>query len=120
MNKTEFVKDFAEFFIEIEREGITTSLKDVTTLYAIYRKDFRAERLNNKANSNTGTNGNDCNGINGSNKPNDPGKEPATERQKHYLMDLAYKKGLCMTQKELDRMTREQASKTIDTLLEGD
>ena len=111
MEKAEFVKDFAEFFIEIEREGITTSVKDIATLYAIYRKDLRADRINNKANGN-------CNGING--KSNENSEEPATEKQKQYLMDLAYKKGLCITQRELDRMTREQASKTIDTLLEGD
>jgi len=35
-------------------------------------------------------------------------------------MDLAYKKGLCITQTELNRMTREEASRTIDALLEGD
>jgi len=35
-------------------------------------------------------------------------------------MDLAYKNGVCITQKELDRMTKEQASKTINTLLGGD
>lgn len=46
--------------------------------------------------------------------------EPATQRQKHYLMDLAYKKGLQITQKELGRMTKEEASRTINTLLGGD
>ena len=40
-------------------------------------------------------------------------KKLATDKQKKYLMDLAHKKGLCITQKELDNMTREQASKTI-------
>jgi hypothetical protein len=103
MNRAEFVKDFLEFFIEIRKEEITSSVQDIATLYAIYKKELRAERINGN-----------CNKSNG-----DPGKEPATERQKQYLMDLAYKKGLCITQTELDRMTREQASKTIDTLLEG-
>lgn len=108
MDKSEFVKDFGEFFAEVKKEGIEATVRDVTTLYAIYRKDLRADRLNKNINDNY-------------NKSNaDPGKEPATERQKRYLMDLAYKKGLCITQRELDRMTREEASKTIDTLLEGD
>ena len=47
-------------------------------------------------------------------------KQLATEKQKRYLIHLAYKKGLCVTQKELDNMTKKEASKTIDTLLEGD
>lgn len=101
MDKAEFVKDFLEFFIEIRKDGITSSVQDIVTLYAVYKKDLRADRING-------------------NKDTDPGKEPASERQKQYLMDLAYKKGLCITQTELDRMTREQASRTIDTLLEGD
>jgi len=104
MDKSEFVRDFGVFFAEIKKEGIEATVNDVATLYAIYRKDLKANRINSN-----------CNKSN-----SDPGKEPATERQKHYLMDLAYKKGLCITQRELDRMTREQASKIIDTLLEGD
>ena len=103
MDKKEFVKDFSEFFTEIKKEGVEATIKDTATLYAIYRKDLRAYRMNNN-----------------SELDGDPGKEPATERQKYYLMDLAYKKGFCITQTELDRMTREEASKTIDTLLEGD
>lgn len=80
-------------------------MKDIAMLYAIYRKDLRADRLSS----------NNCSELDG-----DPGKEPATERQKRYLMDLAYEKGFCITLTELDRMTREQASKTINTLLEED
>ena len=101
MDKAEFVKDFSEFYVELRKEGIDELLNNVTTLYAVYRKDLRAERFNNRNKS-------------------DPRKEKATERQKHFLMDLAYKNGVCITQKELDRMTREQASKTINTLLGGD
>ena len=101
MDKTKFVKDFAEFYGEIRKEGVEATLTDIATLYAIYRKDLRAGRFNN------------CN-------ESDSDKEKATERQKQFLMDLAYKNGVCVTQKELDRMTREQASKTINTLLGGD
>lgn len=46
------------------------------------------------------------------------GKKIETEMQKHYIMDLLFKKGLCITRNEIDRMTREQASKTINTLCE--
>jgi len=116
MNKTEFVKDFSEFYAEIRKEGIEVAVKDIATLYAIYRKDLRTDRINGKKNNAE----RNCYGPNDIQKPDDPGKEPATERQKHYLMDLAYKKGLCITQRELDKMTREQASRTIDALLEGD
>lgn len=101
MKKAEFVKYFSEFYAELSKEGIDELLKNLTTLYAIYRKDLRADRFYNRSQS-------------------DPGKEKATERQKHFLMDLAYKNGVCITQKELDRMTRKQASKTINTLLGGD
>jgi len=105
MNKTEFAKDFGEFFEEIKRTRVEVEARDVAMLFAIYRKDLRAKRIKDRDDR----------------EPNvEPGKEPASERQKQYLMDLAYKKGLCITQTELDRMTREQASKTIDTLLEGD
>lgn len=75
------------------------SFAEITTLFAIYRKDLRAKKFNNQSNL---------------------GKEKATERQRQFLMDLVYKNGVCITQKELDRMTRDQASKTINTLLGGD
>jgi chromosome segregation and condensation protein ScpB len=103
MDKSEFAKDFSEFYSEVQKAGVEITIGDVATLYAIYRKDLRTGRINDKEiemESNEG--------------------QPATEKQKQFLMDLAYKKGLCITQTELDRMTREQASKTIDTLLEGD
>jgi len=80
MEKEEFVKDFSEFFGEIKKEGVEASVQDIAMLYAIYRKDLRADRLN----------GSKANGTNG--KLDDPSKEPATERQKHYLMDLRTKR----------------------------
>lgn len=119
MDKTEFAKDFGEFFVEVKKEGVEAEIKDISLLYAIYRKDLRSERFNSNGN-NRNKFEKECYGVDDIRKLDDPGKEPATERQKQYLMDLAYKKGLCITQTELDRMTREQASRTIDTLLEGD
>lgn len=101
MDKTEFAKDFGEFYAEIQKGGIEAQLPEIATLYAIYRNDLRTSRFNN---------GNQI----------ELGKEKATDRQKEFLMDLAYKNGVCITQKELDRMTREEASKTINTLLGGD
>lgn len=104
MEKTEFVKEFSEFYAQVMKQGIEATLNDVATLYAIYRKDLRTDRLNGNYSE-----------VNSQQQ-----EEPATDKQKKYLMDLAYKKGVCITQKELDRMTREQASETIDTLTEGD
>jgi len=119
MDKAEFAKDFGEFFVEVKKEGVKAMIKDVALLYAIYRKDLRSERINSNG-QNRNRFEKECYGVDEIGKPDDPSKELATERQKQYLMDLAYRKGLCITQTELDRMTREQASRTIDTLLEGD
>jgi len=101
MDRTEFVKDFGKFYAEVRKEEIEASLTDIATLYAIYRKDLRAGKFSN---------GNQT----------ELGKEKATERQKQFLMDLAYKNGVCVTKEELDKMTREHASRTINTLLGGD
>jgi hypothetical protein len=100
MEKAEFAKDFGEFYAEIRKGGIEVELTEIATLYAIYRKDLRAGKFNN---------GNRT----------EPGKEKATERQKEFLIDLAYKNGVCITQKELDGMTREQARETNNTLTRG-
>jgi len=54
MDKAEFVKDFSEFYAELRKEDIDELLKNVTTLYAIYRKDLRADRFNNRSQSDTG------------------------------------------------------------------
>jgi len=106
MDKDEFIKDFSGFYAELRKEGVDELLKDATMLYTIYRKDLRADRFNNRNGSNS--------------RPSDQSNEPATEKQKQYLLDLAYEKGVCITQKQIDRMTREQASKTINALLGGD
>jgi hypothetical protein len=119
MDKAGFAKDFGEFFVEVKKEGVQATIKDVALLYAIYRKDLRSERINSNGH-NRNKFEKECYSVDDIRKPDNPGKEPATERQKQYLMDLAYKKGLCITQTELDRMTREKASRTIDTLLEGE
>jgi hypothetical protein len=46
VNKVEFVKGTSEFYAEIRREGIEASVKDIASLYAIYRKDLRTDRIN--------------------------------------------------------------------------
>jgi adenine-specific DNA methylase len=102
MEKYEFVKDFSEFYKEIRRTRVNATAKEVTTLYAIYRKDLRANRLNNK------------------NAKLNAGEQMTTEKQKNYLLDLAEEKGMRLTEQDVDKMTREQASKTIDALLGGD
>ena len=100
MEKSEFAKDFSEFFEEIRKTGVNATAKEVTTLYAIYRKDLRADKINNKE-------------SNADNKM-------ATEKQKNYLLDLAEEKSMRLTQSDVDKMTKEQASRTINALLGGD
>jgi len=99
MYKSEgFVKDFWEFRFELARKGIEATVSDLVTLYAIYRKDLRAQRLNgSKENS-----------------------ELATERQKEYLRELAKDRGFRLTESDIDKMTKEEASKAITTMLGGD
>ena len=100
MDKTEFVNDFIEFNSEIQRTDSGLENSDITMLYAVYRKDIRANRLNNGVNPSTD-------------------KQMATEKQKRYLMNLAKTKGAKLTEDDINKMTRKQASKAIDTLLEG-
>jgi hypothetical protein len=109
MDRKEFVNNFKKFYLQMREADIGATIRDATTLYAIYRKDLRIRMMNGGESTNNKT---------GEETP--WGEQPATDKQKHYLMDLAYRKGVCITQIELDRMTKEKASKTIDTLLEGD
>jgi hypothetical protein len=101
MDKTEFVKDFIEFNSEIQRTDSGLETGDITMLYAVYRKDIRANRLNN-------------NNINSR-----ADNQMATEKQKRYLMNLVKAKDAKLTEGDINKMTRQQASKAIDTLLEG-
>ena len=119
MEKTEFAKDFGQFFQKVKNEGVEATIKDVALLYAIYRKDLRSERIKNSNGNSRNRFAKDCYGISDIKETEDYTKELATDRQKQYLMDLAFKKGLSLTQEELDSMTRDQASKAIDTLVEG-
>ena len=98
MEKSEFAKDFNEFFEEI-RSRVDATVEQATTLYAIYRKDLRANRLNKESNTDN---------------------DMATAKQKGYLLDLAEEKGMRLTQSDVDKMTKEEASRTINALLGGD
>jgi hypothetical protein len=100
MDKTEFVRDFIEFDSEMKKNSSDLETGDITMLYAVYRKDIRANRLNNGAKPSTD-------------------KQKATEKQKRYLMNLAKTKDAKLTEDDINKMTRQQASKAIDTLLEG-
>lgn len=101
MDKTEFVKDFIEFNSEMKKNSSDIETGDITMLYAVYRKDLRANRLNN-------------NGF-----KSDVDGQMATEKQKNYLLNLAKAKGAKLTEDDINKMTRQQASRAIDTLLEG-
>lgn len=100
MDKTEFVKDFIDFNSEIKKTNEELGTGDVAMLYAIYKKDQRANRLNSNTRSNADG-------------------QMATEKQKCYLLTLAKAKGAKLTEGDINKMTRQQASKAIDTLLEG-
>jgi hypothetical protein len=100
MDKTEFVRDFIEFNSEMKKNSSDLETGDITMLYAVYRKDLRANRLNNG-------------------HKQEPQEQTATEKQKRYLMNLAKTKGAKLTESDISKMTRQQASKAIDTLLEG-
>ena len=119
MEKTEFAKDFGQFFQKVKNEGVEATIQDVALLYAIYRKDLRSERFKNSNGLSKEKIEKECYEINDIAKPEDYSKEPATDRQKQYLSDLAFRKGLNLSQEELDRMTRDQASRAIDALVEG-
>ena len=101
MDKTEFVNDFIEFNSEMKKSSSDLETGDITMLYAVYRKDLRANRLTN-------------NGF-----KSDPNEQMATEKQKRYLLNLAKAKKAKLTEDDINKMTRKQASKAIDTLLEG-
>lgn len=66
MDKAEFVKDFSEFYIELRKEGVDELFKNITMLYAIYKKDRWADRFNYKISRNS--------------KPADPGIEPGNRK----------------------------------------
>ena len=76
MDKTEFVKDFIEFNSEMKKSSSDLETGDITMLYAVYRKDLRANNLNN-------------NGF-----KSDPTEQMATEKQKRYLLNLAKAKAV--------------------------
>jgi hypothetical protein len=100
MDKTEFVRDFTEFNSEMKKNSSDLETGDITMLYAVYRKDLRASRLNNG-------------------HKHEQQEQMATEKQKRYLLKLAKTKGAKLTESDINKMTRQQASKAIDTLLEG-
>ena len=101
MDKAEFVNDFIEFNSEMKKSSSDLETGDITMLYAVYRKDLRANKLNN----------------NGS--KSDLNEQMATEKQKLYLLKLAKAKKAKLAEEDINKMTRQQASKAIDTLLEG-
>lgn len=109
MDRKEFVDNFKKFYLQMREANIDATVQEATALYAIYRKDLRTKTLNG---------GKFASKEAVAETPQE--EQPASEKQKRYLMDLAYEKGVCITQRELDRMTREEASKTIDTLLGRD
>ncbi len=108
MDRKEFINNFNKFYLQMREENIDVTIQDATMLYAIYRKDLRTRMMNGDKFTNNKT------------EEMPQGEQSATEKQKCYLMDLAYRNGVCITQRELERITKEQASKTMDVLLGRD
>ena len=101
MDKTEFVKDFIEFNSEMKKNSSDLETGDITMLYAVYRKDLRANKLNNNSFKSNAT------------------EQMATDKQKQYLLNLAKAKKAKLSEEDINKMTRKQASKAIDVLLKG-
>ncbi len=98
MDKTQFINDFNGFYVKIQKEDIDATFADIATLYAIYRKDVRTIRILEAKEVN---------------------QEKATEKQIQYIKNLAEKKGISIKKKELENLTKEEASTRIETLLGG-
>jgi len=101
MEKDAFVKDFNEFYVEVKNIGLRIPVNNIAMLYAIYRKDLRTDRINDKG------------FMNGN-------LQKPTDKQRQYLRDLADAHGYLVTDTMLDKMTREEASKEITRILGGE
>lgn len=99
MDKNEFVRDFIDFNSKVKNAISELATCDIAMLYAIYKKDLRAERLNCASKGGTES-------------------IEATDKQKRYLLKLATKRGAKLTESDVSKMTRKQASEVIETLLE--
>ena len=96
-----FVGDFGRFYERLNNAVDGLEEENIVTLYAIYRKNDRAERMNN-----------------GGFKPSYPGKPksnpnaPATDKQKGLVGSLI-KKGK-VEEVDPDGLTKREASRILD------
>jgi len=101
MDVKEFLAEFKEFCEEITSTGAEIKPEQAVSLYAIFRKDIRADSINNnKAIAKQGA-------------------KLATERQRKLIENLAKEKGIRISQEEMDSLSSRQASRLIDRLLGG-
>ncbi|MEM0328125.1 MAG: hypothetical protein QXU11_12460 [Thermoproteota archaeon] len=101
MEVKEFLTEFKRFCEEIANAGVEVKTEQVVSLFAIFRKDFRANNMNsNKAIAKQGA-------------------RLATERQRKLIENLAKERGIRISQEEMDSLSSRQASKLIDRLLGG-
>ena len=96
MEAKEFLAEFKRFCEELRDAGIEAKEEQAINLLAIYRKDLRANNMNNdKARQ---------------------GARPATQRQKKLIQNLASEKGVRISQEEIDGLSKKQTSRLIDRL----
>ena len=101
MDVKEFLAEFKRFCEELRDMGIEAKDEQATNLFAIYRKDIRANNMNSdKAVARQGA-------------------RLATQRQRELIENLARERGLRIPQEEMDSLSSRQASKLIDRLLGG-
>ncbi|MGC9085776.1 MAG: hypothetical protein ACP5IT_06310 [Thermoproteota archaeon] len=103
MEAKEFLAEFKRFCEELRDTGIEVKDEQAINLFAIYRKDIRANNMNSKKIDNKAG----------------EGAKLATEKQRKLIENLAKEKGLRISQEEMDSLSKKQASRLIDKLLGG-
>jgi len=95
-----FTSEFEQFFDAMSEKVREVNVEQIVTLYAIYLKNGRAEKMNENGNGYFGR------------KPKSDPNAPATEKQKGLIGSLI-KKGK-IQQTSLDGLTKRDASRLLD------
>jgi len=107
MERNDFIKEFTGFTAQCREEGVEAPISDLTTLFAIYRKDL-TERLGSsylRASRNGGSNRSHG--------------EKASEKQVQYLRDLTERNSVRISDSDISKMTKEEASRVRGTAGSG-
>ena len=101
----EFAQEFAEFISELKDAMPEAEMENehIVTLYAIYLKNGRAEKMNGNGNGN---------GYNGGYKKKSDPNAPATDKQKNAITAFARKGKIAEV--DTSSLTKREASKILD------